>query len=55
MDTDILDKITQCDEKLAILRESWMDAQEEKKSHWMAKINAALDERFKLMRKRDAA
>lgn len=46
-------QIAQVDEKLSILRESWMDSKEEKKPAWMAKINAALDERLTLMKQRD--
>lgn len=46
-------QIVQVDEKLTILRESWMDSRPEKKSTWMAKIDAALDERSKLMKIRD--
>jgi hypothetical protein len=42
------DKINQIDEKLSILRESWMDAAVEKKNRWMVKINNLLDERLKL-------
>ena len=38
--------VLQIDEKLLILREGWMDAKPEKKSTWMAKIDAALDERI---------
>jgi len=41
--------IADIDALLAILRESWMDAVEAKKDHWMAKIDAALDERLRLM------
>ena len=53
MNQNITQQITQVDEKLTILRESWMDSAPEKKSHWMAKIDAALDERLKLMKARD--
>ena len=53
MNQDTLQQIAQVDEKLTILRESWMDSAPEKKSHWMAKIDAALDERSKLMKIRD--
>lgn len=52
-DMNITDQIAQVDEKLTILRESWMDSKPEKKEAWMAKINAALDERSKLMKIRD--
>jgi hypothetical protein len=44
--------IKQVDEKLSILRESWMDAAQEKKPSWMSKINKALDERLVLMKDR---
>ena len=54
MNQDPIQQIAQVDEKLKILRESWMDAAPEKKSRWIAKINEALDERSKLMKKRDA-
>lgn len=53
MNPHIQHQITQVDEKLSILRESWMDSKEEKKPAWMAKINAALDERIVLMKQRD--
>ena len=55
MNQHTLQQISQVDEKLTILRESWMDSKPEKKSTWMAKIDAALDERFELMNSRDAA
>lgn len=54
MNQDPIQQIAQVDEKLTILRESWMDSKPEKKSHWMAKIDAALDERSKFMKLRDA-
>ena len=44
--------LTQIDEKLSLLRESWMDAANEKKPYWMAKINAALDERNELTKQK---
>ena len=47
------DDIKKVDEKLSILRESWLDSKPEKKPTWMSKINAALDERLKLMKIRD--
>ena len=53
MNQNILQQIAHVDEKLTILRESWMDSKPEKKSTWMAKIDSALDERSKLMRIRD--
>lgn len=53
MNQDTLQQIAQVDEKLTILRESWMDSKPEKKSTWMAKIDAALNERSKLMKIRD--
>lgn len=46
-------EIAKLDQMLSILRESWMDSQPQKKSHWMAKIDAALDERIKFMKIRD--
>jgi hypothetical protein len=52
-DMNITDQIAQVDEKLSILRESWMDSKPEKKAVWMTKIDAALDERSKLMKIRD--
>jgi hypothetical protein len=56
MDTqDPISQIAQIDEKLAILRESWIDSRPEKKAAWMDKIEAALDERFRLMKLRDRA
>ena len=53
MNQDTLQQIAQVDEKLTILHESWMDSKPEKKSHWMAKIDDALDERSKLTKIRD--
>jgi hypothetical protein len=53
MNQNILQQIAQVDEKLTILRESWMDSKPEKKWKWMAKIDAELDERSKLMKIRD--
>ena len=50
---NITNQIAQVDEKLSILRESWMDSKPAKKAAWMAKIDAALDERSKLMKIRD--
>jgi hypothetical protein len=38
--------LKQIDEKLAILRESWLDAKPERKAYWMDKINELLDERL---------
>jgi hypothetical protein len=38
--------LKQIDEKLSILRESWLDAKPEKKAYWMEKINELLDERL---------
>jgi len=46
-------EIEKVDEKLSILRESWMDSKREKKKSWFEKINAALDERIDLMKIRD--
>jgi hypothetical protein len=43
-------QIAQVDEKLSILRESWMDSKPEKKAVWMAKIDSTLDERLVLMK-----
>jgi len=54
MSQDPIQQIAQLDETLSILRESWMDAKEEKKPEWMNKINAKLDERSRLMKLRDA-
>jgi hypothetical protein len=52
MNQDTLQQIVQMDEKLMILHESWTDSKPEKKSTWAGKINAVLDERFKLMEAR---
>jgi hypothetical protein len=46
-------RIAQVDEKLTILRESWIDSKPETRSTWMTKIDDALDERSKLMKVRD--
>jgi hypothetical protein len=43
-------EIKQIDEKLAILRESYLDAKPERKQHWMDKINELLDQRLTLMK-----
>ena len=50
---DAVKKIENIDEKLSILRESWIDSKKEKKSAWFEKINAALDERLEHMKIRD--
>ena len=49
MNDDSRIQIALVDDKLRILREVWMDAKPERKSHWMEKINRALDERLELM------
>lgn len=41
-------QISQVDEKLSILRESWMEAKPENKARWMSRIDTALDERILL-------
>lgn len=51
---NIQERIAVVDEKLDILRESWLDAAHEKKSSWMERIDAVLDARILLMRIRDA-
>lgn len=43
-------EIKQIDEKLSILRESYLDAKPERKQHWMDKINELLDQRLALMK-----
>jgi len=53
MNQDITQQIAQVDEKLSILRESWLDSQPEKKSTWMERINDELDKRSELMKIRD--
>lgn len=53
MNKNISKQIEQVDEKLSILRESWMDSSVEKKARWMNKINYSLDERLGLMKMRD--
>lgn len=47
------EKIKDIDDKLSILRESWMDSNEAKKDSWMSKINKVLDERLVVMKARD--
>jgi hypothetical protein len=42
--------LKQIDEKLAILRESWLDAKPGRKAYWMDKINELLDERLTTMK-----
>lgn len=49
----IVVEIQKIDDKLSLLRESWMDAAEDKKGKWMKLIDESLDQRFKLMSIRD--
>jgi hypothetical protein len=49
----ITSEIQKIDDTLSILRESWMDAGEDKKAKWMKMIDDQLDQRFKLMGIRD--
>jgi hypothetical protein len=53
MNQNINPQISQVDENLKILRESWISAKPENKSACMSKIDAALDERLNLMNIRD--
>lgn len=46
-------EIQKIDDTLSILRESWMDASEDKKAKWMKLIDENLDKRCKLMSIRD--
>jgi hypothetical protein len=46
-------EIQKIDDKLSLLRESWMDAGDDKKGKWMKMIDESLDQRFKLMSIRD--
>ncbi len=48
MNPETTAQIKQIDEKLAILRESYLDAKPERKQHWMDKINDELDKRNEL-------
>jgi len=48
---EVSHKIIEIDRNLALLREAWMDSKPEKKPQWMAKIDAALDERLKIAEK----
>ena len=41
------------DGTLAMLRDNWMKAPVGEKAKWMARLNDALDERFRLMQQRD--
>lgn len=49
----IVVEIQKIDDKLSLLRESWMDAGDDKKGKWMKMIDESLDQRFKLMSIRD--
>lgn len=49
----VLSEIQSIDDKLSLLRESWMDAGDDKKGKWMKMIDESLDQRFKLMSIRD--
>jgi hypothetical protein len=48
MNPETTAQIKQIDEKLSILRESYLDAKPERKQHWMDKINDELDKRNEL-------
>lgn len=48
---EVSQEIIEIDRVLALLREAWMDSKPEKKPEWMAKINAALDDRLKITKK----
>jgi len=50
MNPETTAQIKQIDEKLSILRESYLDAKPERKQHWMDKINELLDQRLTLMK-----
>jgi predicted adenine nucleotide alpha hydrolase (AANH) superfamily ATPase len=45
--------ITEHDRVLSVLRQHWIDADDNEKSKWMQQINHMLDERFRLMQFRD--
>lgn len=47
--------IAEMDKTLSMLRESWMAAVMEEKPRWLDRLNAMLDERFRLMKLRDGA
>lgn len=55
MKSDCINLIAECDKNLALLRESWLEAQVEKKPRWLHLIDQSLDERLRLMAMRDAA
>ena len=50
---DVLASIKSIDDKLSMAKEGWDDARVNKKSKWMHKINALLDDRIDLMMLRD--
>ena len=50
---DLLNSIKNIDDKLSTAKEAWQDAPMDKKSKWMDKINALLDDRLDLMTLRD--
>jgi hypothetical protein len=43
----------QIDAHLAVLREAWQDAAQDRKAYWMTKINASLDKRLEAMKRKD--
>lgn len=46
--------IAEHDKTLSYLRSEWLESLTKDKDKWMEKINAALDERLRLMKLRDA-
>jgi hypothetical protein len=46
--------IDEHDKTLGMLRADWLRAEPAEKGKWIERINAALDERLRLMRLRDA-
>jgi hypothetical protein len=53
MKSEILNRITKCDETLKFLGKSLAASGEEEKHHWTALIDNTLDERLRLMAERD--
>jgi hypothetical protein len=50
---DVLMSIKYIDDKISMAKCAWRDASADKKSKWMDKINALLDDRLDLMALRD--
>lgn len=47
-------QIEEIDQELGLVRKSWMEAAPSEKGRWINMINRLLDDRLKLMAKRDS-